>query len=78
MEAWEGSRLKFVDLDALPIYKRMAAWFPGPLEYTEQLFFRLRRLNRGLNTETWRVYEPREEPNGVRLLLSVDSASGTV
>ena len=56
----------------------MVAWFPGPVEDTERLFLRLRRLNRGLNTETWRVYERREEPNGVRLVLNVDSASVTV
>ena len=55
MEAWESSRLKVEGLDALPTYKRMAAWFPGPVEDTELLFLRLRRLNRGLNTETWRV-----------------------
>ena len=78
IEAWEGSRFKFVGLDSLPIYKGMAAWFPGPLEDTEQLFLRLRRLNRGLKTETWRVYERREEPNVVRLVLSVDSVSVTV
>ena len=78
MEAWEGSRFNVVGLDALPTYKRMAAWFPGPVEDTERLFLRFRRLNRGLNTETWRVYERREEPNGVRLVLSVDSASVTV
>ena len=78
MEACEDSRLKVVGLDALPTYKRIAAWFPGPVEDTERLFLRLRSLNRGLNTETWRVYERREEPNGVRLVLSVDSASITV
>ena len=78
MEAWEGSRLKVVGLDAFPTYKRMEALFPGPVEDTERLFLRLRRLKRGLNTETWRVYERREEPNGVRLVLSVDSASITV
>ena len=55
MEACEGSRLKVVGLDALPTYKGMAAWFLGPMEDTERLFLRLRRLNRGLNTETWRV-----------------------
>ena len=38
MEAWEGSRLKIVGLDALPTYKRMVAWFPGPVEDTEWLF----------------------------------------
>ena len=78
MEACEGSRLKVVGLDALSTYKRMVAWFPGPVEDTERLFLRPRRLNRGLNTENWRVYERMEEPNGVRLVLSVDSTSVTV
>ena len=32
--AWEGSRLKMVGLDALPTYKRVAAWLPGPVEDT--------------------------------------------
>jgi hypothetical protein len=31
MEAWEGSRLKAVELDPLLAYKRVAAWFPGPV-----------------------------------------------
>ena len=48
--AWEGSRLKVVGLDALPTFKRVLAWFPGPMEDTEQYFLRLRRLNRGLDT----------------------------
>ena len=78
MAAWEGSRLKVVGLDALPTYKRVVAWFPGPVEDTERLLLWLRRLNRGLDTENWRVYERREEPNGVRLVLSVDAASVTV
>ena len=34
--AWEGSRLKVVGLEALPTFKRVAAWFPGPAEDTEQ------------------------------------------
>jgi hypothetical protein len=72
---WEGSRLKMVGLDALPTYRRVAAWLPGPMEDTQRYFQRLRRLNPGLNTRHWRVYERREEPNGVRLVLSVDTAS---
>jgi hypothetical protein len=75
MTAWEGSKLKVVGMDALPIYKRVAAWFPGPVEDTEKLLSRLRRLNRGLDTKDWRVYERREEPKGVRLVLSVDTPS---
>jgi len=73
LEAWEGSRIKVVGLDALPTFKRVAAWFPGPVEDTERCFSRLRRLNRGLDTRQWRVYECREEPNGVQLVLSIDA-----
>jgi hypothetical protein len=32
---WEGSRLKTAGLEALPTYRRVAAWFPGP-EDTER------------------------------------------
>ena len=73
-----GSRLKVMGLDALPTFKRVVAWFPGPAEDTEQCFLRLCRLNRGLDTRQWRVYERREEPNGVHLVLSIDAASVTV
>ena len=75
MQAWEGCRLKMVELDALLTYRRVVAWFPGPVEDTEQNFSRLRCLNRGLETGYWRVYERREEPHGVCLVLSIDSAS---
>jgi hypothetical protein len=70
LEAWEGSRLKIVHLDALPTFTRVVAWFPGPVEDTEWYFLSLHRLNRGLDTRHWKVYEQREEPNGVRLVLS--------
>ena len=76
--AWEGSRLKVVGLEALPTFKRVAAWFPGPAEDTERCFSRLRRLNEGLDIGQWRVYEHREDPKGVRLVLSIDAASATV
>jgi hypothetical protein len=74
MSAWEGSRLKMVGLGTLPIYKRMVAWFRSPLEDMERYFQRLRRPNRGLDTSHWRVYERKEEPNGVRFVLSIDSS----
>ena len=77
-EAWEGSRFKVVGLDALPTFKRVAAWFSGPVEDMERYFSRLRRLNQGLDTRQWRVYESREEPNGVRLVLSINADSVTV
>jgi hypothetical protein len=73
--AWEGSRLKMVGLDALPSHKRVVAWFPGPVEDTEQYFLQLCRLNRRLDTRHWRVYECKEEPNGVHLVSSIDTAS---
>ena len=76
--AWEGSRLKVVGMESLPTFKRVAAWFPGPTEDTEQCFSRLCRLNQGLDTGQWRVYECREDPNGVRLVLSIDASSATV
>jgi hypothetical protein len=78
MAAWEGSRLQVVGLDALPTYKRVVAWFPGPMEATKRYLLRLCRLNRGLDTGNWRVYERKEEPNGVRLVLSIDTTSITV
>ena len=34
LRAREDSRLKMVGLDAIPTYKRVAAWFPGPVEDT--------------------------------------------
>ena len=36
---------------------------------------RLQRLNQGLDTRHWRVYEHKEEPNGVRLVFSIDTTS---
>jgi hypothetical protein len=70
---WQGSRLKIVGLDALPKYRRVVAWFPGPVEGTELYQQRLRRLNRGLNTDNWKAYELMEESNGVRLVFRIDS-----
>jgi hypothetical protein len=78
MAAWKGSRLEVVGMDALPAYKRVVAWFPCPVEDMEQLFLRLCRLNRGLDTRNWSVYERKEEPKGVRLVLSIDTESITV
>ena len=78
LEAWEGSRLNVVGLDALPTYKRVVAWFPGPVEDAERYLLRLRRLNRGLDTGQWRVYKRKEEPDWVRLVLSNDTASVAV
>jgi hypothetical protein len=73
--AWEGCRLKTVGLDALPTYKRVVAWFPGPVEDTERYLLQLRRLNQGLDSGLWRVYEHKDESNGVRLVLSIDPSS---
>ena len=56
----------------------MVAWFPGPAEDTECLFHWLHRLNWGLDTSQWRVYEHKEEHSGVRFALSIDSQSVTM
>ena len=45
LEGWEGSRLNVVGLDALPTFKRVAAWFPGPVEDMERCFSRFHWLN---------------------------------
>jgi len=79
LRACEGSRLKMVSLEALPTYKRVLAWLLGPVEDMGQYLQPLHRLNRGLDTGNWRVYKHREEPSGLRLVLSVDhhGAGGT-
>jgi hypothetical protein len=38
LTAWEGSRIKMVGLDALSAYKRVVAWFLGPVEDMGALF----------------------------------------
>jgi hypothetical protein len=62
-----------VGLDALPTYKGVVAWFPGPGKDMECYFQRLRRLNQGLNTSHWRVYERKREPDRICLVVSIDS-----
>jgi hypothetical protein len=57
LKAWKGSRLNMVGLDALASYIRVVVWCPGPVEDTEHYFRQLHRLNQGLNTGHWRVYE---------------------
>lgn len=71
LAAWEGSRLKMVGLEALPTYKRVVAWFTGTVGDNEHYFQQLRRRDQGLDTSHWRVYEHKEEPNRVRLVLSM-------
>jgi len=75
---WECSRLKVVGLDAIPTYKRVVVRFPSPVEGTERLLSRLRRLNQGVVTGNRKDYERKEEPNGFRLVLRIDTASVTV
>jgi hypothetical protein len=74
LAAWEGSTLTTMGLEGLPTYKTILAWFPGPVEDTERYLLRLHKLNRDLGTGHWRVYERREEANGVRLVLSINIA----
>jgi hypothetical protein len=75
MKARKGSRLKMVGLNALPSRKRVVVWCLDPVEDTEHYFQQLHRLNQGLNTGHWRVYERREEPNGTHYVLSIDLPS---
>jgi hypothetical protein len=56
----EGCRLTTVGLEALPTYKTVLAWFPGPVKDAEWYLLRLRKLNRGLDTGQWRVHERRQ------------------
>jgi len=63
-----------VGLDSLTTYKRVVAWFLGPVEDTELYFQRLRRPNQGLDTRLWRVYECKKEPKEVLLVLSIDTS----
>jgi hypothetical protein len=77
LKAWEGSRLQMVGLDALLSYKTVVAWCPGPVDDTKHYFQQLHKLNQGLDTNHWRVFEHREEPNGVHHVLSIDFPSVT-
>jgi hypothetical protein len=71
LTAWEGSRLKMMGLDALLTYKRVLAWFLGPVEDTGRYFQWLCRLNQGLDASHLRIYEHNEKPKGVCLWLSI-------
>jgi len=62
-----------VALDTLPTYKTVVAWFLGPRKDIERYFQQLHRLNQGLNTSHWRVYERKREPDRLCLVLSIDS-----
>jgi hypothetical protein len=75
MMAWESSRLKIMGLEALPTYKRVVAWFPGPVEDKGHYFQQHCRLNQGLDASHWRIYEHKKKPNGVRLWFSIDTTS---
>ena len=50
----------------------------GPTEDTERLLQQLCRLNQALDTSQWTVYKRKEEPSGVRLVLSIDLQSVAV
>ena len=78
LKATEGSRLKMVGLDALLTYRRVVAWFPGTVDDTGHYFLQLRRLNQGVDTNHWRVYDHKEECNGACTVLSIESTSVTV
>jgi len=77
LTAWEGSLGSrwWAWMLSLPTKE----WWPGFRALWRiwgRYFQRLRRLNQGLDTSNWRVYE--EEHNGVHLVLSIDTTSVTV
>ena len=78
LAAWEGLRLKLVGLDALPIYRSVVAWFPGPALVGERYLLRLRKLNQDLETKYWKVYERREESNGLWREVGPETQRGTL
>jgi len=57
--------------NTLPTCKRVVEYFSSPVEDTGCYLQRLRRLNRGFDTNNSRVYERKEEPNGVHLVFSI-------
>lgn len=71
----DGSRLKVMGLEALLTYKEWLLGFQRPVEDTERYLQRLRRLNQGLNTSQWRVYESKEESDGFCTFLNTDPSS---
>jgi hypothetical protein len=74
LTVWEGSR--FNGEYGCPAYLQEShCVFLGPLEDMETLFRCLRRLNQGLETRQWWIYECKEEPQWVRLVLSIDQTS---
>lgn len=75
MTPWEGSRLAVVGMEALPTFKKVALWIPGPSATTPVFFDRLERLNTGLRTGAWRVWERRNATAGVRLIVSMDAST---
>ena len=78
IDAWAGFRLKIVGLNALLTYKSVVAWFPGPAEDTERYFCGFVCLTGGLDTRHWKVYDRKDEPNGGRIVFSIDTAFITV
>jgi hypothetical protein len=67
MVSLEDSRLKMVGLDVLPTYKRVMAWFPGPVKDTEGYFLRLCGLNQVMDTGTGEFMSLRRNPMGPAL-----------
>ena len=70
---FKGSAGRWVTLTGLKSLETKGP-LQGPVEDTEWYLLWLHRLNRGMDTRHWRVYERKEEPNGVRLVLSIDTA----
>ena len=73
-----GLKAKDGGLRGSPYLQESGGLVSVPRGRYRALVYRLRRLNRGLDTSQWKVYERKEEPSGVRLVLSIDSQSVTM
>ena len=68
--------LEAIELSKIVRLQRAMLWIQG--KWTPPLpmvFKRLEVQNPGLNTRHWRVYDRKDEPKGLRLVLGVDEAS---
>lgn len=74
---WESSELLFLENEQIPRLKKMTAWVPGIPQDQAIIFKRLERQHPRLKPGLWKVYERKviSNPQGVRMILGVDSGS---
>ncbi|KAG8239717.1 hypothetical protein J437_LFUL019155 [Ladona fulva] len=74
-----GTIFKVVDADQL-VKRKVMVWVPGPIKFdTRTHFERLEKVNPGLKTTLWRLYDRVTSPSGTKFVIGVDEASvGTI